>query len=510
LCICVFLAQMESTITSTSVITITDDLGGFLKSSWILTAYWLTSGAFQIIWAKLSDIVGRKVAMMSAIAIFTIFSGACGGSQTVLQLIMFRWVQGIGGCGVLALGQLIFFDLVPPEKYTAYTTLITSVIASSLVTGPLVGGGITLHGQWRWVFLVNAPIGAVALVLLGWLLARPMWNEPAAKLSAGESISRNLLRRLDIIGTVLLLGSCLLLTTGLQQAALGYNFSSAFVLPLLICSGPFCIAFFGWQWFITTRRTQPEPVFPWRFCQNRVRFGSILISWLSGGVVSTCVFQIPQRFMTTNGFSPFDAAVRLLAFGAFVPVGSGVTGALLGRLRIRPCLIIGFGAALQLVGTALLSRNSSEYNIDPSQYAYQILIGLGLGFVMPTLIYVLPHTMEKRDLAVATAAVGQTRMLGGLIAVSIGASITTRYLTSHLAEIVPPQLLGPILERTEAIHLLQDSVAIAAREVFGKAYNLQMNLATGLAAAQLLGTALMWTRENYPQQTLIRSDSLDA
>ena len=150
-----FLAQMESTITSTSVITITDDLGGYIKSSWMLTAYWLTSGAFQIIWAKISDIAGRKPTIITACSIFTVFSGACGGSQTVIQLIMFRWLQGIGGCGILALGQLIFFELVPPEKYPPYIALVTVVVALSLVVGPIIGGGITDHGNWRWVFLIK-------------------------------------------------------------------------------------------------------------------------------------------------------------------------------------------------------------------------------------------------------------------------------------------------------------------------------------------------------------------
>lgn len=217
--------------------------------------------------------------------------------------------------------------------------------------------------------------------------------------------------------------------------------------------------------------------------------------------------------MTTNGLSPFSAAARLLAFGAFVPIGSGLTGVLLGRLRLRPCWVIAFGACLQVIGTALLSRSSSKYEIDGAQYAYQALIGLGLGFVMPALIYVLPFTMEKRDLgksnstclcyrnsrnvAVGTAAVGQFRMLGGLIAVSIGASITTRYLTRHLGEIVPPQLLSLVLERTEKLRLLEDEVTLAARVIFGKAYNLQMYLAMGMAVAQLPSTAMMWTRRNY-------------
>ncbi|OTB15832.1 hypothetical protein K445DRAFT_300593 [Daldinia sp. EC12] len=491
---------MESTITSTSLIAITDDLGGYIKSSWILTAYWLTSGAFQIIWARLSDVIGRKVAIMSSVFIFTAFSGACGGSQTVFQLIMFRWLQGIGGCGVLALGQLIFFELVPPEKYTAYTALITSVIASSLVTGPLIGGGITLRGEWQWVFLINVPIGVIALAALAWLFPRPLWNEPVAKEVNLGSLGRRLLKHLDIIGAILLLGACLLLATGLQQASLGYSFDSAFVLPLLVLSGVFGVAFFTWQWYITTRRTQPQPVFPWRFCQSRIRMGIILNSWFSGGVVSTCVFQIPQRFMTANGMSPFDAAARLLAFGVFVPVGSGLTGILLGRLRIRPVIVIAFGAILQIVGAALLARSSAEYNVHPSQYGFQVIIGIGLGFVMPALIYLLPYTMEKRDLATATATVSQFRILGGLIAVSIGASITTRNISSNLKHIVPSDLLGLILERTEALRLLDRETARSAREVFAKGYNLQMDLGTGLAAAQIPATLLMWTWKNYSKE----------
>jgi len=101
--------------------------------------------------------------------------------------------------------------------------------------------------------------------------------------------------------------------------------------------------------------------------------------------------------MTTNGLSPLSAAARLLTFRDFVRIGSSLTGILLGRLRIQPCLVIAFGACLQVAGTTLLSRSSSKYEIDGAQYSYQILIGLGLGFVMPALIYVLPFTMEKRN-----------------------------------------------------------------------------------------------------------------
>jgi hypothetical protein len=114
--------------------------------------------------------------------------------------------------------------------------------------------------------------------------------------------------------------------------------------------------------------------------------------------------------MTTNGMSLFAAAARLLAFGAMVPFASGITGILLGRLKMRACVVIFVGTALQMVGAALLSQSSTEYPVHASQYGYQILIGFGLGLVMPALIYMLPYTMEKRDLGKTMSVASQCQM----------------------------------------------------------------------------------------------------
>ena len=108
-----------------------------------------------MIWAKLSDIAGRKYTLIASLLIFTIFSALCGASQTLMQLIMFRWCQGIGGCGVYALTQLMFMEIAPPGKLPKYMAGVSMVLALSLITGPLLGGGITLHGSWRWIFLLK-------------------------------------------------------------------------------------------------------------------------------------------------------------------------------------------------------------------------------------------------------------------------------------------------------------------------------------------------------------------
>jgi hypothetical protein len=205
------------------------------------------------------------------------------------------------------------------------------------------------------------------------------------------------LRRIDIVGSALLLGSCILLSTGLQQAALGYGWTSSLVLPLLLVSSPIIAAFLTWEWFVTKREI-PEPVFPWRFCQSRICLGMILNSFLSGSVLLICLVQIPQRFITVNGLSPKQAAVRFLAFGAFVPSGSTIGAALMNKLKIPAAVIIAVGASLQLIGAVFLSRIPTGSHLHQAQYGYQVLLGIGVGFVMVGLILLVPFAMEKRDL----------------------------------------------------------------------------------------------------------------
>jgi hypothetical protein len=212
-----------------------------------------------------------------------------------------------------------------------------------------------------------------------------------------------------------MLGALVLLATGLQQASLDYAWSSNKVLPLLVVSAPFAIAFFTWQWYITQRRANPEPVFPWRFCQSRIQLGMIMYvlfcllllqpiltcdsnTYLSGTVMFVCIAQIPQRFITVNGLSPLAAAARLLTYGAFVPFGSGVAGAMMGKPRIPPCWIMLAGSLMEILGIALLSQIDTSSHISASQYAFQIIAGTGTGFVNSGLILLVPYAMDKRDL----------------------------------------------------------------------------------------------------------------
>ncbi|KAF2650365.1 MFS general substrate transporter [Lophiostoma macrostomum CBS 122681] len=495
LLVCLFIVQMDSSITSTAIVTISDDLGQYDKSPWVLSAYMLTYGALQILWAKLSDTYTRKTTFLIALAFFTGFSGACAASNTMVQLIIFRACQGIGGCGVYALVQVIFFEILPPKDWPKYAGLFTGAIALSYILGPLVGGAISLQGAWRWIFLLNVPICVVALVGTTFVFPRTLWTEPSAAEGRNPNPVARSVWHLDILGSILLLGTCLLPSTGFQQAALGYRWTSSAVLPFLLCSLPFAIGFLMWERFLTLKREYPVPVLPWRVFQSRQWLGMLLNTMFSGAILTIGLFQIPQRFMNTNGLSAFDAAVRLLPFGTFVPGGSFLVAILTGRVKMRPSILILTGAILQLIGSALLSHIPSDTSIHPSQYGFHILIGTGIGLVQTSLLLLVPYVVNKADLAVGTSSMSQFRILGGLFGVGIATSISTLYLKRHLPGVLPANAVSDILDKTENLQHLTQSIRERAQVIFAESYRLQIFIAIGLAAAQIPATLLMWTNQ---------------
>ncbi|ROV86862.1 hypothetical protein VMCG_10813 [Cytospora schulzeri] len=155
ICMVLFLSNLEIPVVTTALVGISDDLGGFRKASWVTTSYLLGYAAFIIIFAKISDVFGRKSMLLLTTVAFCIFSGACGAAQTMDQLIIFRAFQGLGGSGDFALCSVIILDLVPSHKYAEYSSNISIVYAISLCVGPIIGGAIIENSTWRWIFLLK-------------------------------------------------------------------------------------------------------------------------------------------------------------------------------------------------------------------------------------------------------------------------------------------------------------------------------------------------------------------
>ncbi|CAG8976531.1 hypothetical protein HYALB_00011008 [Hymenoscyphus albidus] len=501
LCLALFIVQMESSIFSTSIIAITNELSGYGKSSWVFTGFLLTYSGLVIIWAKLSDIFGRKTLIPVSLFTFIVFSGACGGAQTLVQLIIFRAFQSVGGSGVFSIIIVVFFEMVPPRKLPLYTSFVAIVFTFSGTFGPLMGGGY----QWSYYMemdfsnqVTSIPVGILCFILFVVLLPARMPGQHSSSLTPDglrSVFSPSSLRRVDVLGCVLLLGACMFIVTALQQAAEGSSSSGGTVLTLIVFSVVFWISFVVWQWYITEKRTYPEPVFPWRLFQSRVYMGMILNVSFAGTVLTVLTIQLAQRFQTVNGDSSMAAGVRLLAFGLLAPAGSAISTAVIGRTNIPPIYHILLGNTLQVIGLVVLSRAPTTLAIAPSQYTWQVVTGLGVGLCNAPLILLVNNATIRRDQAVGTSAMTQFRVLGGILGLSIVVSAMSRVIHSDLLEILPEGTDSRLLQTTNVIETLPESSKDAVRQIFGKGYNLQMKIMIGFAAAEFPSTALMWKRK---------------
>jgi len=261
-----FLAFLDSTIVSVALATIADDFDDFNNATWVITGYLLTYMAFAIIITRLSDIFGRKAVEVASFVLFIAFSLGCALSQSMMQLILFRAFQGIGGSGLFSMTMVIALNIVPAGKRAMMSGAIGLIMVLSGVLGPILSGAITgshHSSTWRWIFWLNMPVGGVALAIL--LVAWP--NDKSSR-----SFSRQSLLSIDFGGCVLSLAASILLIFALQEAGThAYAWNSATIIASLSISGVACLAFVAWQqWLASHPDIVTKVVFPIKTVGQRV------------------------------------------------------------------------------------------------------------------------------------------------------------------------------------------------------------------------------------------------
>ncbi|OJJ46831.1 hypothetical protein ASPZODRAFT_24938 [Penicilliopsis zonata CBS 506.65] len=487
-----YLVNLETTIVSTSLVTIADEMQAFNRTTWIVTGYLITYTGFIIIWSKLSDIIGRKIALLTTLAVFIAFSLGCGLAHTMETLIVCRAFQGIGSAGAYSLSFLVFYEMIPKSKMPLYGAFIAGVTALGLSTGPTFGGLLNEFGTWRWIFYLNLPAGGVAIVLLA--ISLPL-EFGRSKNNNGFVLSD--LRRIDLVGAVLLLSGSLLLVTALNEANVDYSWSSATIIVLLVFSAISWAALVFWEYLTTnSKTTRQEPVFPTRFFRQRNWMGMLLTTFLVGFPSTVVVVNLPERFQIVNGESSLDAGVRLLAYSATSAVAAGVASILSKKLRIPFVYTLFVGAALHTTGVACLSTLPTSSHFPGVGYFYEMLAGAGVGVTYGILVLATPYVVDERDLSVATGAIIQFRFLGGAIGLGIATNVLNGMLKSDLSGILTAEQLRVLLKDTEVIATLSSQTQEVVRHVFARSYNTQLRVMVGLAAAQIPAAALIWRKGN--------------
>ncbi|KAI0490482.1 putative multidrug resistance protein fnx1 [Xylaria cf. heliscus] len=494
LAIMMFLVNLEVPVVITALVAITNDLGGFEDVGWVVSGYLLGYVGVIVICAKFSDIFGRKLIFLFSIVFFIIFSAACSAAQTIVQLIIFRAFQGVGGGGCWSLANIIVVDLIPPEQYAKFTANISIVNALALLLGPIIGGVIASKTTWRWIFIINVPIAALALVMSFCFIPKefPHQGQPNRRPKTLKTlISKSTIRRIDIPGTVLILFATLALTAAFEEADKKFPWRSAYVITLLTISGFLWIGLAIWERYVTLSNTTREPILPWRFLLNREMMGILLNFVFLGGPTVICMFILPQRFQIVYGMSGLDAGVRLIPFTSVIPIGSIFASILAGKFKIPPVYLLILGSALQVLGFSLIGTLPSTLQIPSRIYGFQVFAGWGCGINFSLLFILIPFVNEKRDNAVAIGAGSQFRFMGGSVILAIATSIFNSYVRPRFESQLSISNSDVLIQTLPS---LPQALQEEARRTFADGYSRQILVLAVSAALQIPATSLIWRK----------------
>ncbi|MEV8223920.1 MDR family MFS transporter [Dietzia maris] len=401
-----FLASLDQTIVSTAIRTIADDLQGLDAQAWVTTAYLMTSTISTPLYGKLSDIYGRKPFFVIGIVIFVFGSLLCTLATSMYMLAVFRGIQGLGAGALMSLALAIIGDIIPPRDRAKYQGYMLAVFASSSVLGPVIGGFFagadTIFGidGWRWIFLINVPIGAAALTLVMITL-----NVKNVRVD----------HRVDWAGAAaIVVGLVPLLLVAEQGNTWGWGSPAALGCYIVGLAG---IGLF----LIVEARAGDQALIPLRLFRDRtfaiVTVGGVIVGMAMFGGMMT----LPLYMQIVHGADPMESGLMMLPLVAGMMGASIVSGQLISRTgRVREFPI--FGTAVAAVGLFLLWTIDADTSLTLVM-VYMLVLGIGLGNCMQPLTLIVQNAVSPREIGVATASATFFRQLGGTAGVAVFLSI---------------------------------------------------------------------------------------
>jgi EmrB/QacA subfamily drug resistance transporter len=472
-----FLSALDQTIVATALPTIAGDLHGLNHLAWVVTAYLITSTISLPLWGKFGDLYGRKKFFQLAIVIFLIGSMLSGVSQSMLELIICRAIQGVGAGGLMVGSQAITGDIIPPRQRGRYMGYFGAVFGLSSILGPLAGGWLTQHVSWRWIFYINVPIGILALFVIAIVLHIPV---------------KKVHHQIDWWGTTLLsagvVGLILLTTWG----GVTYAWTSTTIVALAIGS-VIALAIFCW-----VESKVAEPIIPLGLFRNRTFNVASTVGFVIGFTMFGSIVYLPLYLQIVHGASPTLSGLELLPMIGGMLITFILSGQLVSRTgHYKPFPILGSG--ILAIGLGLLAGLSSHSSYGLAAID-MFVVGLGIGFVMQVLVVAVQNSVPHSQLGTATATSTFFRSIGGAFGVAVLGAVFDSRLLSNLRAAATPALLkkiggSDISENPTQIHRLP----LAARDVIINAFShtLQTVFIVAIPFA-VFAFAIAWLMKEIP------------
>jgi EmrB/QacA subfamily drug resistance transporter len=411
-----FLAALDQTIVSTAIKTIGNDLNDLSAQAWVTTAFLITSTIATPLFGKLSDIYGRKRLFMLSIVIFVAGSALCGLAQSMYELAAFRALQGIGAGGIMPLALAVIGDIIPPRERARYQGYMMAVFASASVLGPVLGGlfsganSILGIAGWRWIFYINVPIAALALVVVARVL---------------KVDHERRYRRIDWYGSVTLaVGLVPLLIVAEQGRTWGWASIGSFLCYVVGGGG---LATFVW----VQQRMGEDALLPLRL----FRVSTFSVASAQTTVIGMAMFGgiavIPLYLQIVKGASPTKSGLLMVPLVGGLMLASLSAGRIIsrtGRYKIFPVI----GSVLMVLGMGLMTQISADTALWQTDI-YMLVFGIGMGLNMQSLVLAMQNSVDAKDMGVASSSSTFFRTVGGTLGTAIFLSILFSVAGSKIA-----------------------------------------------------------------------------
>ncbi len=412
-----FLGALDQSIVATALPTITSELGGLDKLSWVVTAYMLTASAVMPLWGKVSDLYGRRLIFQLAIVIFLIGSLLSGLSQNITELIAFRAVQGVGGGGLFALAMATMGDIVPPRERGKYGGYFGAVFGVSSVAGPVLGGFFAdfhhtwIGSGWRWIFYINLPIGIAALVITSMALRI-------------HHVRRD--HVIDYLGAASIVAAVSSFLLYTSWAGPDHGWGSSLAVSLLGLGIVLSVS------FVYIELKAAEPIIPMELFRNSIFSTANIFGFIIGFAMFGVLVFMPVYLQVVDDMSPTESGLALIPMvvGIFsTSISSGLAMTRTGRYKVFP--VVGsatVGIALYLL--SLLDVNSPYWHVA----VFVFIFGAGLGMTMQTIVTAVQNSVDRKHMGASTSSVMFFRQMGGTFGAAVFGAILTTRLSVHLAQ----------------------------------------------------------------------------
>jgi EmrB/QacA subfamily drug resistance transporter len=463
------LVALDSTIIATAVPSVVRDLGGFAHFPWLFSVYLLTTAVTTPLYGKLADVLGRKPVMFFGIAVFLLGSVLCGAAWSMLTLIIFRAVQGIGAGAIQPMSMTIIGDLYTVEERARVQGYVAGVWGVSSVIGPTLGGVFAEYLSWRWIFFVNLPLGAAAV----WMLARHF----------KENLHRRA-HRIDYLGAALLISGCTLLILATLEGGTSWAWLSAPSIVIFALGAAFVVG------FVFVEQRAAEPVLPLWVFRHRTLVGGNLAALIVGALLIGLSSYVPNFAQGVLGASAVVAGFVLAAMTLGWPLSATFSGRIYLKIGFRNTSLIG---SVTIVAGALMCAVLSQYTSIGMVAVACFIIGAGLGLMSAPSLVAVQSVVGWDRRGVVTGTNMFFRSIGSAIGAAVFGAIANTTLDRRFSA-APPDLrtqLGSGADATNVVLKTGHAHGAVADYVRTSLYDATHNVFVALTIVAILGIAVL-------------------